>query len=157
MTKRKIESWVIPPEQDAEFVACREEVLETYAEAYDPKHPVLCRDEQPVQWRKETRVEIPATKEHGNFALHTRAIRRELTRQIAIALRRAPDKLAQRGRGVRRLLSGGGRGSRGEQLRGDEQEGDHPLWDEPAAANVPRVQQRVCYITTKASRSGPTL
>ena len=31
MTKRKIEYWVIPPEQDAEFVACREEVLETYA------------------------------------------------------------------------------------------------------------------------------
>jgi hypothetical protein len=35
MTKRKIEYWVIPPEQDAEFVACMEEVLETYAEAYD--------------------------------------------------------------------------------------------------------------------------
>ena len=30
MTKRKIEYWVIPPEQDAEFVACMEEVLETY-------------------------------------------------------------------------------------------------------------------------------
>jgi hypothetical protein len=31
MSKRKIEYWVIPPEQDAEFVACMEEVLETYA------------------------------------------------------------------------------------------------------------------------------
>jgi hypothetical protein len=29
MTKRKIESWVIPPEQDAECVACMEDVLET--------------------------------------------------------------------------------------------------------------------------------
>ena len=28
MTKRKIEYWVIPPDQDAEFVANREEVLE---------------------------------------------------------------------------------------------------------------------------------
>ena len=28
MTRRKIEYWVIPPEQDAEFVACMEEVLE---------------------------------------------------------------------------------------------------------------------------------
>jgi hypothetical protein len=27
MTKRKIEHWVIPPEQDGEFVACMEEVL----------------------------------------------------------------------------------------------------------------------------------
>jgi hypothetical protein len=65
MTKRKIEYWVIPPEQDAEFVAGMEEVLETYAEAYDPKHPVLCMDEQPVQLLKETRVPMAATKEHG--------------------------------------------------------------------------------------------
>ena len=65
MTKRKIAYWVIPPEQDAAFVACMEEVLETYAAAYDPKHPVLCRDEQPVQLLKETRVPIAATKQHG--------------------------------------------------------------------------------------------
>src|SRR5258707_5359010 len=64
MTKRKIEYWVIPPEQDAEFVACMEEVLETYADAYDPKHPVLCMDEQPVQLLKETRVPISATTKH---------------------------------------------------------------------------------------------
>ena len=65
MTKRKIEYWVIPPEADAEFVACMEEVLETYAKPYDPKHPVLCMDEQPVQLLEETRVPIPATKEHA--------------------------------------------------------------------------------------------
>ncbi len=65
MTKRKIEYWVIPPEQDGEFVACMEEVLETYAQAYDPRQPVLCMDEQPVQLLKETRMPIPATKEHG--------------------------------------------------------------------------------------------
>jgi len=46
---------VIPPEQDAEFVACMEEVLKTYALAYDPKCPVICMDEQPVQLIKETR------------------------------------------------------------------------------------------------------
>jgi len=65
MSKRKIEYWVIPPEQDAEFVACMEDVLETYAKAYDPKHPVLCMDEQPVELLKETRVPIAATKAHG--------------------------------------------------------------------------------------------
>src|SRR5439155_9889817 len=37
MTKRKIEYWVIPPDQDAEFVACLEDVLETYEKAYDPQ------------------------------------------------------------------------------------------------------------------------
>src|SRR5262244_2505147 len=65
MTKRKIEYWVIPPEQDAEFVACMEEGLETYAQAYAPQHPVLCMDEQPVQLLKEPRVPIAATTKHG--------------------------------------------------------------------------------------------
>lgn len=60
-----IEYWVIPPEANAEFVASMEEVLETYAKAYDPARPVLCMDEQPVQLLKETRVPIKATKSHG--------------------------------------------------------------------------------------------
>jgi hypothetical protein len=64
MTNRKIEYWVIPPESDAEFVAHMEEVLETYAKPYDPEHPVLCMDEQPVQLIKETREPIPATAKH---------------------------------------------------------------------------------------------
>jgi hypothetical protein len=55
---------VIPPEADAEYVACMEAVLETYAKAYDPPHPVVCMDEQPVQLIGETRVPIPATKAH---------------------------------------------------------------------------------------------
>jgi len=65
MTKRMIEYWVIPPEQDAEFVADMEAVLATYAEPYDPKNPKLCMDEQPVQLLSETKVPLPATKAHG--------------------------------------------------------------------------------------------
>ncbi len=65
MTNRKIEYWVIPPESDAEFVAGMEEVLDTYAEPYDPDRPVLCMDEQPVQLLKETRTPIPATAAHA--------------------------------------------------------------------------------------------
>jgi hypothetical protein len=64
MTKRKIEYWVIPPDADGEFVANMEEVLETYEKAYNPACPVVCMDEQPVQLIGETRVPIPATKEH---------------------------------------------------------------------------------------------
>ncbi len=64
MTKRKIEYWVIPPDADAEFVAHMEEVLDIYEKAYDPACPVVCMDEQPVQLIGETRVPIPATKEH---------------------------------------------------------------------------------------------
>jgi hypothetical protein len=62
MTNRKIQYWVIPPEADAEFVACMEEVLDTYEKPYDPACPVLCMDEQPVQLIKETRQPIPATR-----------------------------------------------------------------------------------------------
>jgi len=64
MTKRKIDYWVIPPETDGEFVASMEEVLETYAQPYDAKHPVVCMDEQPIQLLNETRVPIPATRKH---------------------------------------------------------------------------------------------
>src|ERR1035437_4006216 len=64
MTKRKIDYWVIPPKADGEFVAHMEEVLETYVEPYDSRRPVVCMDEQPIQLLKETRVPLPATKEH---------------------------------------------------------------------------------------------
>ncbi len=64
MTKRKIQYWVIPPAANAEFVASMEEVLETYAQTYDRRRPVVCMDEQPVQLLKETRVPRPATQAH---------------------------------------------------------------------------------------------
>jgi len=64
MTSRKIEYWVIPPEADAEFAASMEEVLDVYARPYDPRHPVLCMDEQPVQLLKETRTPVAATRRH---------------------------------------------------------------------------------------------
>jgi len=65
MTNRKIQYWVIPPKADGEFVACLENVLETYAKPYDSAFPVLCMDEQPVQLLKETRVPIPASQKHA--------------------------------------------------------------------------------------------
>ncbi len=64
MTKRKIQYWVIPPDANAEFVACMEDVLEIYARPYDAAFPVVCMDEQPVQLTKETRQPITATTEH---------------------------------------------------------------------------------------------
>ena len=65
MTKRMIEYWVISPDADAEFVANMEEVLEVYERPYDPAHPVICMDEQPVQLLKETRFPIDATQHHA--------------------------------------------------------------------------------------------
>ena len=65
MTSRKIQYWVIPPKADAEFVAAMEAVLDTYEKPYDPSHPVLSMDEQPVQLIKEPRRPIPATRRHA--------------------------------------------------------------------------------------------
>ena len=51
--------WCIP-QVDAEFVARMEDVLDVYAEAPDPKRPVVCFDESPVQLIGEVREPIPA-------------------------------------------------------------------------------------------------
>jgi len=51
---------VIPPKRNADFVMHMEDVLDIYQRRYDPKVPVVCMDEQPVQLIKETRVPIPA-------------------------------------------------------------------------------------------------
>ena len=37
-----------------------EDVLDVYQRRYDPKIPIVCMDEQPVQLIKETRIPIPA-------------------------------------------------------------------------------------------------
>jgi hypothetical protein len=39
-----------------------EDVLELYAEAYDPDYPVVCFDESPYQLISETRVPLPVEK-----------------------------------------------------------------------------------------------
>jgi hypothetical protein len=52
--------WVIPPEQDAEFVCAMEDVLEVYQRNYDPKRPVVCLDETSKQLVAETRQPVPA-------------------------------------------------------------------------------------------------
>lgn len=65
MTNRKIQYWVIPPKADAEFVAHMEQVLETYAQPYNPDQPLLCMDEQPVQLQREVRAPLPATPQRA--------------------------------------------------------------------------------------------
>lgn len=43
-----------------EFVAQMEEVLDLYAQPFDPERPVVCMDERPMQLLKETRTPLPA-------------------------------------------------------------------------------------------------
>jgi transposase len=51
--------WCIP-QVDGEYVARMEDVLDLYAEAPDPKRPVVCFDESLVQLIGEVRQPIPA-------------------------------------------------------------------------------------------------
>lgn len=50
---------MIPPKQNADFVAAMEDVLEVYQRPYDAQHPVVCLDEQSKQLVKEVRTPIP--------------------------------------------------------------------------------------------------
>jgi transposase len=50
--------WCIP-QVDGEYVARMEDVLDLYAEAPDPKRPVVCFDESPTQLIGEVRQPIP--------------------------------------------------------------------------------------------------
>ena len=43
----------------AEFVAHMEEVLDLYAEPYDPQRPVVCFDETSTQLLADTRPPLP--------------------------------------------------------------------------------------------------
>ncbi|CAN5439137.1 hypothetical protein BH11PLA2_BH11PLA2_44280 [soil metagenome] len=51
---------MIPPEQNGDFVAAMEDVLEVYQRPHDPSRPVVCLDEQSKQLIRETRTPIPA-------------------------------------------------------------------------------------------------
>lgn len=55
---------MIPPQQNAAFVAQMEEVLDVYHRPYDPRRPVICMDEQTRQLIKETRLPLPARPGH---------------------------------------------------------------------------------------------
>lgn len=49
----------IPSKEDAEFVACMENVLDVYEFPYDPKCPVVCMDEKPYQLLRDAREPLP--------------------------------------------------------------------------------------------------
>ena len=51
---------MIPPDQHADVVCAREEVLEVSHRPHDPQRPVVCFDEASKPWVKETRTPIPA-------------------------------------------------------------------------------------------------
>jgi transposase len=97
--------WCIP-RVDGEYVARMEDVLDLYAEAPDPRRPVVCFDESPVQLIGEVRQPIPA--EPGQFERYDYEYRRNGTvnlfvcidvhrpwRKVKVTERRAAEDYAQ--------------------------------------------------------------
>ena len=78
--------WCIP-QVDGEYVARMEDVLDLYAEAPDPKRPVVCFDETPVQLIGEVRQPIPP--EPGQLERYDYEYRRNGTVNLFVCLRRA--------------------------------------------------------------------
>ena len=89
-----------------EYVARMEDVLDLYAEAPDPKRPVVCFDESPVQLIGEVRQPIPA--EPGQLERYDYEYRRNGTvnlfvcldvnqpwRKVKVTARRAAEDYAQ--------------------------------------------------------------
>ncbi len=55
----KTKYWSIPPEQNGEFVAHMEDVLNQYEQPYDPVHPLICMDEKPKEIHGHGRDPLP--------------------------------------------------------------------------------------------------
>jgi transposase len=75
--------WCIP-EVDGTYVARMEDVLDLYAEAADPKRPVVCFDESPTQLIGEVRQPIPA--EPGQLQRYDCEYRRNGTANLFVFL-----------------------------------------------------------------------
>ncbi len=75
--------WCIP-KVDGEYVARMEDVLDLYAEAPDPKRPVVCFDESPVQLIGEVRQPIPA--EPGQLERYDYEYRRNGTVNLFVCI-----------------------------------------------------------------------
>ena len=88
----------------AEFVACMEDVLDLYAEPYDPKRPVVCFDETSKQLVSEKRSPIPAKagrRERFDYEYQRNGTRNLFMtceplagwRHVAVTQRRTMDRL----------------------------------------------------------------
>ena len=75
--------WCIP-KVSAEFVANMEDVLDLYAEPYDPQRPVVCFDETSTQLLAETRPPLPPRP--GLPLRQDYEYRREGTRNLFLGL-----------------------------------------------------------------------
>ncbi len=62
--------WKIPPDANASFVVCMEDVLDLYHRPYDPRFPLICMDESNKQLVGEVTEPIAAAPGHARLVDH---------------------------------------------------------------------------------------
>jgi len=72
--------WCIPPKHSAEFVYYMEDILDIYLRPFDPRRPMICFDETPVQLVSETRQTV--AMKFGQPQRHDYEYRREGTANL---------------------------------------------------------------------------
>lgn len=75
--------WCIPA-VDAAYVAAMEDVLDLYAEPYDPAYPTVCLDEKPVVFHADARPGLPAAP--GRIARYDAAYVRNGTANLFVCV-----------------------------------------------------------------------
>jgi hypothetical protein len=100
------EYWCIPAKQNAEFVACMEDVLEVYHRPSDPSRPQVCLDELSKQLISETRPSIPCKpgqikridpeyRRHGTASVFMLSVPLEAKRHVRVREHRKREDFAE--------------------------------------------------------------
>ena len=76
----RCQEWCIPPEEEPEFVAAMEDILDVYTGKYDENRVLICMDEVPRQLIGETREPVPAGR--GKIAHYDTEYKRNGTCEI---------------------------------------------------------------------------
>lgn len=100
------EYWCIPRKQDAEFVACMEDVLEVYHRPFDASCPMVCLDETSKQLISETRPSLrprpgrvrrvdPEYRRNGTASVFMLTVPLEGQRYVRVLERRKREDFAE--------------------------------------------------------------
>ncbi len=100
------EYWCIPRKQDAEFVACMEDVLEVYHRPFDASRPMVCLDETSKQLISETRPSLrprpgrvrrvdPEYRRNGTASVFMLTVPLEGQRHVRVRERRKREDFAE--------------------------------------------------------------
>lgn len=103
------EYWCIPSKENAEFVACMEDILHIYSLPFNKDLPVVCMDEKPYQLLEEAREPLE-TRPGDTKKLDSEYVRcgtcsiLSLQNHLPITAMLASDSIGQSGTGLKKSV-----------------------------------------------------